>query len=90
MSDATELGRFLKAHRAELAPSDFGVPPGVNLRNIATPRRRSPAQRTGGFEAMAPKEHSLPRLFFNEAAAGLSERRRNLRVSRVAEAARAR
>ena len=47
MSETTELGGFLRARRAELDPSDFGLPPGVNQRRVAGLRREELAQLAG-------------------------------------------
>jgi len=46
MSDAAELGAFLKARRAALDPADLGLPPGITQRRVAGLRREELAQLT--------------------------------------------
>jgi transcriptional regulator with XRE-family HTH domain len=43
LSDANELGAFLRARRAELSPSDLGLPEGVTHRRVAGLRREEVA-----------------------------------------------
>src|SRR5436305_10384722 len=47
MTDAAELGAFLKAHRAALHPAALGLPPGVNQRRVPGLRREELAQLAG-------------------------------------------
>ncbi|MBE8517507.1 helix-turn-helix domain-containing protein [Amycolatopsis sp. H6(2020)] len=47
MSDAAELGAFLKARRAALDPADLGLPPGVTHRRVTGLRREELAQLAG-------------------------------------------
>ena len=47
MSDAAELGAFLKARRAALDPADLGLPPGVTHRRVKGLRREELAQLAG-------------------------------------------
>ncbi|AEK46753.1 helix-turn-helix domain-containing protein [Amycolatopsis mediterranei] len=47
MSDAAELGAFLKARRAALDPADLGLPPGVTQRRVKGLRREELAQLAG-------------------------------------------
>lgn len=47
MSDAAELGAFLKARRATLDPADLGLPPGVTHRRVKGLRREELAQLAG-------------------------------------------
>jgi len=47
MTDAAELGAFLKARRAALDPADLGLPPGVNQRRVPGLRREELAQLAG-------------------------------------------
>jgi transcriptional regulator with XRE-family HTH domain len=47
MSDAAELGAFLKARRAAIDPADLGLPPGVTHRRVKGLRREELAQLAG-------------------------------------------
>jgi transcriptional regulator with XRE-family HTH domain len=47
MSDAAELGAFLKARRAALDPADLGLPPGITQRRVKGLRREELAQLSG-------------------------------------------
>ncbi|WP_199191167.1 helix-turn-helix domain-containing protein [Amycolatopsis sp. CA-126428] len=47
MSDAAELGAFLKARRAALDPADLGLPSGVTQRRVKGLRREELAQLAG-------------------------------------------
>ncbi|WP_410572679.1 helix-turn-helix domain-containing protein [Amycolatopsis sp. cmx-4-61] len=47
MSDAAELGAFLKARRAALDPADLGLPPGISHRRVKGLRREELAQLAG-------------------------------------------
>ncbi|MEU0534513.1 helix-turn-helix domain-containing protein [Amycolatopsis tolypomycina] len=47
MSDAAELGAFLKARRAALDPADLGLPAGVTHRRVKGLRREELAQLAG-------------------------------------------
>ena len=47
MSDAAELGAFLKARRAALDPADLGLPPGITQRRVQGLRREELAQLSG-------------------------------------------
>ncbi|MDX3190871.1 helix-turn-helix transcriptional regulator [Streptomyces sp. MN03-5084-2B] len=47
MSDAAELGAFLKARRAALEPADLGLPAGVTHRRVKGLRREELAQLAG-------------------------------------------
>ncbi|KDN18476.1 helix-turn-helix domain-containing protein [Amycolatopsis rifamycinica] len=47
MSDAAELGAFLKARRAALDPAELGLPPGVTHRRVEGLRREELAQLAG-------------------------------------------
>jgi transcriptional regulator with XRE-family HTH domain len=47
MSDAAELGAFLKARRATLDPADLGLPQGVTHRRVKGLRREELAQLAG-------------------------------------------
>jgi transcriptional regulator with XRE-family HTH domain len=47
MSDAAELGAFLKARRAALDPTDLGLPPGITQRRVKGLRREELSQLAG-------------------------------------------
>ncbi|WP_410670371.1 helix-turn-helix transcriptional regulator [Amycolatopsis sp. cmx-4-68] len=47
MSDAAELGAFLKARRAALDPAELGLPPGITQRRVTGLRREELAQLSG-------------------------------------------
>jgi hypothetical protein len=47
MSDAAELGAFLKARRAALHPADLGLPQGITQRRVKGLRREELAQLAG-------------------------------------------
>jgi transcriptional regulator with XRE-family HTH domain len=47
MSDAAELGAFLKARRAALDPGDLGLPPGITQRRVKGLRREELSQLAG-------------------------------------------
>ena len=47
MSDAAELGAFLKARRAALDPADLGLPQGITQRRVKGLRREELAQLAG-------------------------------------------
>ena len=47
MSDAAELGAFLKARRAALDPADLGLPPGITQRRVKGLRREELSQLAG-------------------------------------------
>jgi transcriptional regulator with XRE-family HTH domain len=47
MSDAAELGAFLKARRAALEPDEVGLPQGITRRRVAGLRREEIAQLAG-------------------------------------------